>query len=399
MVAGFDKTFEIGRQFRNEGFSREHLQDYTQMEFYWAYASYFESMQLVEELYKHIAQETFGTLEFEIAGHKVDLSAPWERIDFTQTIKQNLGIDISVATNEEVKQKLTNLHIDFDPKDERGRLLDLLWKHVRKSVSGPAFLVGHPVEVSPLAKRQKNNPNFVERYQVILAGSENGNGYSELNDPVDQQQRFEAQQAMREAGDTEAQMDDSDFVAALEYGMPPVSGFGVSERLFSFLANQPIRECVLFPLLRPETTANTSKFIQDFDQKLVIVINPSLPNWQIMNTSGHIAAFLGNKMSAKFDTGSHFVTKDGTALPRNTQYPIVTLSATAAELKSLMSDVRNTNLLHIGYTSEMMETTDDKKISELIGSKTDDQVTFAGVGIFGSKHEIDTLTKKFPLWK
>ncbi len=251
MVGGFEKTFEIGRQFRNEGISREHLQDYTQMEFYWAYASYLESMQLVEELYKFVAKETFGTLQFEINGHTVDLSKTWERMDFTESIKSNLHIDISSATDDEVRSKLREFNIGFANSDERGRLLDLLWKHVRKSVSGPAFLVGHPVEVSPLAKRQKHNSNFVERYQVILAGSENGNGYSELNDPIDQQARFESQQAMRDAGDAEAQMHDSDFVTALEYGMPPVSGFGVSERLFSFLANKSIRECVLFPLLRP----------------------------------------------------------------------------------------------------------------------------------------------------
>ncbi len=253
MVAGFDKTFEIGRQFRNEGIDREHLQDYTQMEFYWGYANYEDSMALVEEMYKYVAEKTFGTLNFEINGFKVDLSKKWEKIDFTQTIKENLGIDISKASNDELRAKLKELEIQFEKNDDRGRLMDLLWKKVRKGVGGPVFLVGHPVEVSPLAKRMEDRPDFVERYQVIIAGSENGNGYSELNDPIDQAERFAAQQEMRDKGDEEAQMEDDDFVRALEYGMPPVSGFGVSERLFSFLANLPIREAVLFPLLRPET--------------------------------------------------------------------------------------------------------------------------------------------------
>lgn len=232
MVAGFDKTFEIGRQFRNEGISREHLQDYTQMEFYWAYANYQDSMKLVEALYKHVAKKTFGKFKFEIEGHNVDLSAPWKKIDYTQTILDKTGCDIR-------KNPLP------------ARELDQLWKGVRKQISGPAFLTGHPVEVSPLAKRMPERPECVERYQVIIAGSEMGNGYSELNDPVDQAERFAKQQAMREAGDEEAQMNDTDFVTALEFGMPPVTGFGVSERLFSFLANLPIRETVLFPLLRP----------------------------------------------------------------------------------------------------------------------------------------------------
>ncbi len=252
MVAGFDKTFEIGRQFRNEGIDREHLQDYSQMEFYWAYANYEDSMKLVEELYKYTAEKTFGTLKFEIFDHKVDLGKPWKKIDYTETIKKEMGIDISKATDEDLHKKLKDLKIEFSKKDERGRLIDLLWKVIRKTISGPAFLIGHPVEVSPLAKRMEDKPNFTERYQIILAGSEMGNGYSELNDPIDQAERFEEQQKMRDKGDTEAQMEDDDFVRALEYGMPPVTGFGVTERLFSFLANLPIREAVLFPLLRPE---------------------------------------------------------------------------------------------------------------------------------------------------
>ncbi len=252
MVAGFEKTFEIGRQFRNEGLSREHLQDYTQMEFYWGYANYEDSMALVEEMYKYVAKETFGKLKFEINGKTVDLSGEWNKIDYTETVKENTGIDIVSATSSEIEEKLKSLNIKFDSKLDKARLIDILWKTVRKEIIGPVFLVGHPVEVSPLAKRMIDRPENVERYQVIIAGSEMGNGYSELNDPIDQAERFKVQQKLRDEGDVEAQMNDWDFVRALEYGMPPVSGFGVSERLFSFLADKPIKETVLFPLLRPE---------------------------------------------------------------------------------------------------------------------------------------------------
>jgi lysyl-tRNA synthetase class 2 len=252
MVAGFEKTFEIGRQFRNEGLSREHLQDYTQMEFYWAYANYEDSMALVEEMYKYVANETFGKLKFEINGKDVNLSGEWKKIDYTETIKENTGVDIVSATAKDIEEKLRSLDIKFDKNLDKARLIDMLWKTVRKGIVGPVFLVGHPVEVSPLAKRMIDRPENVERYQVIIAGSEMGNGYSELNDPIDQAERFKVQQQLRDAGDVEAQMNDWDFVRALEYGMPPVSGFGVSERLFSFLVNKPIKETVLFPLLRPE---------------------------------------------------------------------------------------------------------------------------------------------------
>lgn len=252
MVAGFEKTFEIGRQFRNEGISREHLQDYTQMEFYWAYANYEDSMRLVEDMYKHVSITTFGKTSFKIGEFNVDLDQEWEKYDYQKIVLEKSEIDILRASDEEIRAKLDEKKVHYDNSDQRGRLIDLLWKDIRKDIAGPAFLTGHPVEVSPLAKRDSKRPQLTERYQIILAGSEMGNGYSELNDPQDQAKRFEAQQAMRDAGDAEAQMHDQDFVRALEYGMPPVTGFGVSERLFSFLANKPIRETVFFPLLRPE---------------------------------------------------------------------------------------------------------------------------------------------------
>lgn len=252
MVGGYEKTFEIGRQFRNEGISREHLQDYSQMEFYWAYANYEDSMKLVEKLYKFLAAETFGTSKFTIGKFKVDLEKEWERIDYVSTLKDKLGIDVLEAKEEDIKKKLDELKVSYGKNEKKGRLIDLLWKQIRKEIAGPVFLINHPVEVSPLAKRKKDNPKLVERYQIILAGSEMGNGYSELNDPIDQKERFLEQAKLREAGDKEAQMYDKDFVEALEYGMPPTTGFGMSERLFSFLVDKPSREAVLFPLMRPE---------------------------------------------------------------------------------------------------------------------------------------------------
>ena len=254
MVAGLDKTFEIGRQFRNEGMSREHLQDYTQMEFYWAYADYNMGMELVEEMIKTIAEKTWGTLVFNIGEFEnIDLSKPWEKIDYVTEIKKQTEIDVMTATEKEIIQKLENLKIKYEKAETRGRLIDSLWKYCRKNIKGPAFLINVPVSVSPLAKRKPENPELTERFQPIIAGSELGNGYSELNDPIDQESRFEEQTKMREAGDTEAQMHDHDFVEALKHGMPPTCGFGFSERLFAFLENKPVRLCQIFPLMKPET--------------------------------------------------------------------------------------------------------------------------------------------------
>lgn len=252
MVAGFEKTFEIGRQFRNEGMSPEHLQDYTQMEFYWAYANYENGMELCEEMYKHVINEAFGTLQFHIRGFDVNLDTRWEHLDYAAAVERAMGINVLDASDEELREACIKNNISIEENAGRGRMIDSLWKQVRKTIAGPVFLVNHPVEVSPLAKRRPQDPRTVERFQIVFAGSELGNGYSELNDPLDQAERFAEQARLREDGDAEAQMHDADFVEALEYGMPPTCGFGFSERLFSFLEDKPIRECVLFPLMRPE---------------------------------------------------------------------------------------------------------------------------------------------------
>lgn len=253
MVAGFPKVFEIGKVFRNEGADAEHLQDYMHMEFYWAYSDYEVGMKFIEEMYKYIAMETFGTLKFKVRGFDIDLGGKWERYDYVETIKKMTKIDILSASLKDMENKIQDLKIEYDKKGfNKNRAIDSLWKYCRKQIGGPGFLINVPVMMEPLAKRMEKNPELVERFQVILAGSEMGKGFSELNDPLDQMERFGEQAKLREAGDEEAQMMDGEFVEALEYGMPPTFGFGFSERLFSFLLDKPARECQVFPFMRPK---------------------------------------------------------------------------------------------------------------------------------------------------
>ncbi len=253
LVAGLPKIFEIGRVFRNEGMDAEHLQDYQVMEFYWAYADYEQGMQLVEELYKEIAKKTFGALKFKIKDFEVDLGGNWERYNYVETIKEKTGVDVLSAELPEMEKKLAELGVAYDKEGfNKNRATDTLWKYCRKQIGGPGFLVNVPVFMEPLAKRSVLNENLVERFQVILAGSENGKGFSELNDPQDQVARFAEQLKLREAGDEEAQMKDDEFIEAMEYGMPPACGFGLSERLFSFLLDKPVREGQIFPLMKPK---------------------------------------------------------------------------------------------------------------------------------------------------
>lgn len=251
MAAGFEKTFEIGRAYRNEGTSPEHLQEFTNMEFYWAYASYRDGMTLVRDLYITIAQEVYGTTTFTYKDHEFDLKAEWAIIDYVEEVKKQAGIDVLSATEEEMRAKLAELGVAYDGEN-RERLTDTLWKYCRKNIAGPGFLVNHPKLVAPLSKSQQGNPDITEMFQPLIAGSEVGRGYSELNDPLDQRERFDVQRKLLEAGDDEAMMPDYEFVEMLEHGMPPTCGFGFGERFFAILENKPLRETQLFPLMKPK---------------------------------------------------------------------------------------------------------------------------------------------------
>lgn len=253
LVAGFPKVFEIGRIFRNEGQSREHLQDYTQLESYEAFSDLKKGGDFVKELYRYVAKEVYGTYTFEIGEHTVDLADEWKLVNFCGVIKQNFGVDPLTCSEKQAIQAVRDAKIEVGETLNLPRAIDHLWKSIRKTISGPAFLVGVPVYLEPLAKKFSGDPRTVERLQVIIAGSEMGKGFSELNDPQDQRARFEEQQNLRDQGDDEAQRLDEDYIRAMEYGMPPAFGFGVSERLFAFLENKPAYLAQIFPLLRPKS--------------------------------------------------------------------------------------------------------------------------------------------------
>jgi len=251
MAAGYEKTFEIGRLYRNEGSSPDHAQEFTNLEFYWAYADYEIGMKLVQEMYQEIAQKAFGTTKFTTRGFNYDLAGDWPRLDYREEVLRQTGIDVLKASEVEMIKTLEKLEVKYEGNN-RERLVDTLWKYCRKNIVGPVFLINHPKLVSPLSKAKVDNPELTERFQVIIAGSEVGNGFSELNDPLDQYARFQEQQKLIDRGDKEAMMPDWEFVEMLEHGMPPTFGFGFGgERVFSFLADKTLRETTLFPLMKP----------------------------------------------------------------------------------------------------------------------------------------------------
>ena len=253
LVGGFDRVFELGRVFRNEGIDREHLQDYTALEFYWAYHDYHDAMELTERMFKEVIRATTGSLMTMRDGKEIDWSKKWEEVDYVDAFKKANGIDPTDTTQKALLDKARELKLEPEKNVGIGRLIDLIYKKtVRPYLIEPCFLVNPPAVIEPLAKRRAENPKVVERFQIVAAGTELGKGFSELNDPQDQRARFEEQMKLREAGDAEAQHLDEDFLEALEYGMPPAAGFGVAERLFAVLMDKPIRETVFFPLMRPK---------------------------------------------------------------------------------------------------------------------------------------------------
>lgn len=266
--AGFEKVFDIGPRFRNEGVDDEHLPEHIAFEAYAAYEDYEQGMNFYEEMIKYVAKETWGTLKFNVGGFDIDLEnggKPWPRIKYADLLKEKYDVDVFNPNREQLKQiLLADFNNSADKNDAAARknlehtletasdarLIDAVWKLIRKTSGGPYWLIEEPTALSPLAKVDPENPKVTQRFHPIIAGTEMGNGFSELNDPLDQLARFKEQQAARDAGDKEAQMLDMDFVEMLEYGMPPTCGWGNSERNFWLLEGVSGREAVPFPIIK-----------------------------------------------------------------------------------------------------------------------------------------------------
>jgi lysyl-tRNA synthetase, class II len=261
--AGFERVYDIGPRFRNENYSDEHLPEHVAMEWYWAFADWKEGIQFQEDLFKYVLNETFGTLTFKLGEFEVDLSKPWEQWDYVQTIKDRYQIDPLNCTLEDVKKALADNHLEVEQTENKARGIDKLWKNIRRDVAGPIWLINTPTMISPLSKVNPDRPETTQRAQVVIAGSELCNLFSELNDPVDQLHRFVEQQQMRDNGDDEAMMLDIDYVEMLEYGMPPACGLGFSERVFWIFEGVTAREGVPFPQLRHEVDETTKTIYPD----------------------------------------------------------------------------------------------------------------------------------------
>lgn len=273
IVGGFDGVYEFSKNFRNEGMDRTHNPEFTAMEIYVAYKDYNWMMDFTERLLEHCAIAVNGSTEATFGDHQISFKAPYKRITMADSIKEFTGFDITGKTEEEIRKAALEMGIPVDETMGKGKLIDEIFgEKCEGNYIQPTFITDYPKEMSPLTKAHRDNPELTERFELMVCGKEIANAYSELNDPIDQRERFEAQMTLSERGDDEAMFIDQDFLRALEYGMPPTSGLGIGmDRLIMFLTNNPsIQEVLFFPQMRPEKTAPTVELTDE--EKIIIQI-------------------------------------------------------------------------------------------------------------------------------
>ena len=255
LVGGFEKVYEIGRVFRNEGVDRSHNPDFTMLEFYWAYADYKDLMKLTERMFETVIKKTFGKPEIEYEGKKINFKTPWPRIEFSQLLKKHAKINLDEIHIEALTKTAQSMDIEIEKGSQKAEIADAIYKKIcLPKIWEPAFVINYPLGAFPLAKELEGNPKKLANFQLVAAGWELVNAFSELNDPLEQKKRFEEQEKFFKQGFEEAQRMDEDFIEALEYGMPPAAGFGMGiDRLVALLTDShSLREVILFPTMRPK---------------------------------------------------------------------------------------------------------------------------------------------------
>jgi len=270
VVGGIEKVYEISKDFRNEGMDRDHNPEFTMMELYEAYSDYEDMMRLTEEMVSHIAQEVLGTTKITYQGNEIDLTPPWRRLPMLDGIKEALGTDVRDMSVEELINLAKEHNLEVDDDLSSGKLINLFFEEfVEQELIQPTFITNYPLEISPLAKRKRDDDTLTERFEIFMGQLEMGNSFSELNDPIDQRERLIDQGRQRESGDEEAHVMDEDFIRALEYGMPPTGGLGIGVgRLIMILTDMPsLRDVILFPQMRPEVATSAQQVEEELAEE------------------------------------------------------------------------------------------------------------------------------------
>lgn len=428
LVGGYEKVFDIGPRFRNENYSDEHLPEHVAMEWYWAYADWQQGMKLTERLIRQIADRTWGKRQFTLAnGMEADLGPDgqeWPRISFVDVIRDNYGLDVFTSSLDDVKEQLRTHNLEVEQAENRSRGIDKLWKKVRTTIAGPAFLVDIPTFLQPLAKTQAGRPELTEQFNLLLGGTELCKAYSELNDPIDQLNRFKEQQAMRDAGDDEAMMLDIDYVEALEYAMPPACGFGFSERVFWYLEGVTAREGVIFPQLRREVDEVTKNIYTDLnltrtarggrnnivsqplnlpaegEYQLAVILNKNIETGRLLNAASHaVSGFIGTLGNPAALHYLEYRDQTGEFDAVISHHPTIILRG--GDSKELLKAYRKANESHLptNVFIETMTLGPSLEEIEIVKGKQIDELEFWGVVLFGKTGDVQKVTKDYQLFQ
>ncbi len=403
MTGGYERVYEIGKNFRNEGSDPTHLQEFTMIEWYAAYETLETNMKWTEELIKSIAADVMGKNTFTVYDNDgtavdVDISVEWPRITFGELLQKDAGINIETITLQEAQREALKWGIAEDEvkKLGRGNLLDKIYKKSsRKKIINPTFVTDFPGDLKPLAQQ---NPNGTAKVcQLIIAGAEITNQYAELVNPLIQRELLVSQSLAKENGDAEAMDVSETFLTAMEHGMPPMTGFGMGiDRLVSIFTEQKnLRDVIFFPIMRPENSVARKK---KETMLAVAVLNTgaSLLPWQELNTIAHLNAAFGAHVGKELFTKDFVTSKDNQKIKLNIQNAIVIKKTADAEaLRRVVLDAQKGGLEVDEFTREMLETTNDKKITEITAAKNFDEIEYLGVLIYGPKNSVEEITSQF----
>ena len=416
IAGGFERVYEIGRVFRNESSSPQHLQEFTFIEWYCAYTDYNWAANFVKRVFQRVVQEILGTqIQKDYYGGQInwgewcskeeadkygwELEGGWPKIKYFDAVRHfsNGKIDTENKSVDELLVLCNQNEInDVKIEDGMGTLLDKLWKKARINTTNPFFLILPPAELEPLAKRDPLNPNLVQRWQVVAGRAEHGKAFSELNDPIDQIARFADQQAARDAGNEEAQYMDEEYVKAMELGMPPLSGFGISDRFVSSLLGKHIKECSTFPYVKRIEAEKVRTLIAHS----IILDTPEIPLWTKFNTSSHLAASLASRQGRQLIDQDSSLTNDNISLPMNIQHAIVNLSTDSRQkLIDCMFMAKNAGLSYSVFTEEMRDSKTDYEVESKHSKKSIKEINILGLMLFGKKSEVEKISAKFEFIK
>ncbi len=417
IAGGFERVYEIGRIFRNESSSPQHLQEFTFIEWYCAYTDYDWAAKFVKRVYQRVVLEVLGKLtqedyygstvdwgewctQEEADKHGWQLEGGWPKIPYFEAVRHfsNGKIDTENKTAKELVE-ICNVNDINDVKVEDGMatLLDKLWKKSRLNTTNPFFLILPPVELEPLAKKDPLQPHLTQRWQIVAGRAELGKAFSELNDPIDQLSRFEDQQKARDAGNEEAQFMDQEYVQTMELGMPPLSGFGTSERFISFLLGKHIRECSTFPYVRKIEEQGKKRTMVTHS---VILDTPEIPTWSKLNASSHLAASLAARLGTQLIHQNESTSKDNFSIPMNIQHAIINFSTDDKDkLFNFMLEAKRLGVTYSVFTEEMRNAKNDEEVELEHSKKSLSQIGILGVAIYGKKSEVEAISAKYGFLK